>query len=1204
MLRFPIRTAMAVGVILGAGPAFGDDAGVFAPQQGLEELRFAAPLTPQARDRLSAGQALPVIVTFALPEGLEQSRAPGDAAFLERQRLIRQTQNDVLSATFGQRLDQLTAGAEFAQLGETAILQVDPSFSIVPGFSAVLDASAIADIQRHPMVEAVYEDVPGRPLLDESTALIGAPALWAQGLEGSGGAVAILDTGVEKEHPMVGPAITASACFSSSLPGTATSLCPDGSEEMINLTGADAGDACLDTLIDRENGTSGCDHGTHVASIAAGRSATLSRGVISGVARSADIIAINVFSRFPPEDCDDEETHCAKSYDSDQLRALEWVYTNRVQLRVSAVNMSLGGGRHTSPCETHVLRPVIQNLLAADIATVIASGNDGYADAVSAPACVPEAITVGATDKQDNVASFSNSAESLDLLAPGVSIMAALLTEEPNPGENCVINNQDPGADGVCHWFNVKSGTSMAAPHVAGAFTVLRAAEPGASVSDILTALDFTGAQIVDVNGITRSRIQMDAAHTVLARGGVFADTVQLTPLTPFRTSGDAGSAGSFSTLEYTLTNQSGASRTVTVIEKPAWVNVGADSFVIGAGSTYMLRLSVDMTGLPQQTAAGQVRLQVGPETILIPAAIQVQRSEVLAEFGPFEWTGDEAAATQSIFRIAGLRNGPPSRIQVAVGRSASGTYGSDFSDCELQVRPENHRHREYVITSGDLATCGRFGRADLRFRLTVDSQDQLLGLQLRRFGVRASGAVTDFAFDNTTQGASAGARQSRAAASARSGQPVLLVEEAAESEAHADHAAGSVWDFTGQALSSVSAPANTSPESAEFGPFEWAGDANAPTVSIFRISGVNSGAPRSIEVAVGEANAGGYGGVFEDCTLSIRPERYAGREYVVFNSDLAECGAFGRANLSFRVTPHASDAAADIKMRRFAVNVAGGLTDFGFDHDQQAAPEGVDIGGGLRQYEFGPFEWTGDANAGATNVFRLSGVGGGQPESIQVAIANAAQSGFSGAFSDCSLAIRPEGAGAWEYVFSNAVFSDCGAFGRADLTFRITLREGQIGRLVQLRRFALWENDLTDFGFDRQRGQGSAPQALGDGRSAVEFGPFEWTGDRNASTQSSFRVSGLSAAPVEIRVALDNAAIQGPNGTFDDCVLAPSISGFSGGEYLITGNDLATCGDYVRADLRFRIIAATQDFAPVVRMRRFAITTSGGITDFGFDSN
>lgn len=164
-------------------------------------------------------------------------------------------------------------------------------------------------------------------------------------------------------------------------------------------------------------------------------------------------------------------------------------------------------------------------------------------------------------------------------------------------------------------------------------------------------------------------------------------------------------------------------------------------------------------------------------------------------------------------------------------------------------------------------------------------------------------------------------------------------------------------------------------------------------------------------------------------------------------------------------------------------------------------------------------------------------------------------------------------------------------------------MRAEQVGRLVQLRRFALWGNDLTDFGFDGQRGQGSGPQPLDNGSAFVEFGPFDWTGDRNAGTQSSFRISGLKAAPIEIRVALDNSATSGSGNGFEDCILGSGVSGFSGGEYLITGNDLAACGDFVRADIRFRITAAVADFEPVVRMRRFAITGSGGITDFGFDN-
>src|SRR5690606_14369005 len=108
-------------------------------------------------------------------------------------------------------------------------------------------------------------------------------------------------------------------------------------------------------------------------------------------------------------------------------------------------------------------------------ATVIASGNNGYKSSLSAPACISSAISVGATDDNDNVASFSNVAPMLDLLAPGVSIYAAI-----------------PNGTGT------KQGTSMATPHVTGAWAVLKQAVPGASVDEALAAFQAGAVPVND----------------------------------------------------------------------------------------------------------------------------------------------------------------------------------------------------------------------------------------------------------------------------------------------------------------------------------------------------------------------------------------------------------------------------------------------------------------------------------------------------------------------------------------------------------------------------------------------------------------------------------------------------------------------------------------------------------------------------------
>src|SRR5207247_1835953 len=111
----------------------------------------------------------------------------------------------------------------------------------------------------------------------------------------------------------------------------------------------------------------------------------------------------------------------------------------------------------------------------------------------SVPACVSTAVSVGATTKYDQVAYFSNVAPFLSLFAPGVSITSSF-------------------AGGG---FAIASGTSMAAPHVAGTWAVLKQAKPTASVDEILQALSGTGVMIEDTlaeTGTTRPRIQVDLA--------------------------------------------------------------------------------------------------------------------------------------------------------------------------------------------------------------------------------------------------------------------------------------------------------------------------------------------------------------------------------------------------------------------------------------------------------------------------------------------------------------------------------------------------------------------------------------------------------------------------------------------------------------------------------------------------------------------
>jgi hypothetical protein len=191
------------------------------------------------------------------------------------------------------------------------------------------------------------------------------------------------------------------------------------------------------------------------------------------------------------------------------MAAMERVYQLRNTHNFAAVNMSLGAGRYTSHCDSDSRKAIIDNLKAADIATVISAGNEGFTDAVEAPACISSAIAVGNTTKQDAVAANSNMGRTVDLLAPGTAITSSV------PG----------GA------FASKSGTSMAAPHVAGAFALLEEKDPSKNVEDILFDLQAKGTRITDTRAggtATKSRINIADAAQVRPPGDSFGSPQSL----------------------------------------------------------------------------------------------------------------------------------------------------------------------------------------------------------------------------------------------------------------------------------------------------------------------------------------------------------------------------------------------------------------------------------------------------------------------------------------------------------------------------------------------------------------------------------------------------------------------------------------------------------------------------------------------------
>lgn len=185
----------------------------------------------------------------------------------------------------------------------------------------------------------------------------------------------------------------------------------------------------------------GNGHGTHVAATIAGSS--------FGVAKKAKVVSVRVLD------------NSGGGTTAQVIAGIDWVTRNARKPAVA--NVSLGGYRNDR------LDAAVRNSIASGVTYTVAAGNDGASAGSYSPAAVKEAITVGATDRTDTRAAFSNWGSALDLFAPGVSITSASYAS--NTGRATY------------------SGTSMAAPHVAGAAALYLADRPKSRPAQVVKAL-------------------------------------------------------------------------------------------------------------------------------------------------------------------------------------------------------------------------------------------------------------------------------------------------------------------------------------------------------------------------------------------------------------------------------------------------------------------------------------------------------------------------------------------------------------------------------------------------------------------------------------------------------------------------------------------------------------------------------------------
>ena len=381
--------------------------------------------------------------------------------------------------------------AGIARAQEDVLASVEGSYEVVdrlgqlPILVLEVDEAAASSLANSGAVVSMMVDRVGEAHVIESIPMIGAPNVYDLGYTGEGYSIAVLDTGVEATHRFFGDRVVHEVCFSSTyVEDGVSSLCPDGSSY---AEGPGASNGC--------NGIDGCDHGTHVAGIIAGSDVDG-----NGVAPGANIIGIQVFSKFTGARCGGPQ-ECVRTYTGDQLRAIQWVIENRERYNIAAVNMSLGGGLFDSQdacdAENAPFKAAFERLAAVNIPVVISAGNESSVDSLSAPACVSSAISVGSLTKGGEISYFSNSHPMLDILAPG----------------------SDIGSAYKGNVYGTMSGTSMASPHVAGAFALLRSAKPDATYSEMWNALVQGPAFEDPRNDIVRPMLRVDTAVSILLDG-------------------------------------------------------------------------------------------------------------------------------------------------------------------------------------------------------------------------------------------------------------------------------------------------------------------------------------------------------------------------------------------------------------------------------------------------------------------------------------------------------------------------------------------------------------------------------------------------------------------------------------------------------------------------------------------------------------
>lgn len=364
-----------------------------------------------------------------------------------------------------------------------ADFQLYRQYQSIPGLAGTISAAGLAKVRQNALVRVIELDHPGGAHLQESLPAIGGDVVHnTYGITGRGVTVAVLDSGIDTDHPDLADDLVAQHCF------TSNACPPANSAESVSA--------------EDQNG-----HGTHVAGIIS------ANGVVSGkgFAPAAKLVVVRVLDRF------------GSGFVSDWVAGLDWVRTHLATTPVQIVNMSLGTfALYPDNCDQQetLLATAVAQLRSQGVLIFASSGNQGSSTRIAAPACNSGVIAVGATydgpvGRQPGngtyqslfgsswpacsddpttlrtITCFTNSNQQLDLLAPGAPLLSSYLNGQA-----------------AQYW-----GTSQASPTAAGVAALLLEKRPGLTPAAVETILKNSGTSVTDPsNGLAFPLINALAA--------------------------------------------------------------------------------------------------------------------------------------------------------------------------------------------------------------------------------------------------------------------------------------------------------------------------------------------------------------------------------------------------------------------------------------------------------------------------------------------------------------------------------------------------------------------------------------------------------------------------------------------------------------------------------------------------------------------